>query len=67
MKSNLISGKERRSLKKKLHELKRFVRNFIHYNDIDHVYGGGLSKVESNDLLKIKTSEISRIENMLKL
>jgi len=67
MKSNLISGKERRSLKKKLHELKRFVRNFIHYNDIDNVYGGGLSRVESKDLIKTKESEISRIENMLKL
>ena len=65
--SNLISGKERRSLKKRLHELKRFVRNFIHYNDIDNVYGGGLSRVESKDLIKTKESEISRIENMLKL
>lgn len=65
--SNLISGKERRSLKKRLHELKRFVRNFVQYNDIDNIYGGGLSKVESNDLIKIKESEISRIENILKL
>lgn len=67
MKSNLISGKERRDLKKNLHELKRFVRYFDFYNDIDGVYGGGLSKSDSREVIYNKMSQISRIENMLKL
>lgn len=67
MTTNLISGKERRSLKKKLHELKRFVKNFHFYNDIDSVYGGGLSKIDSREIINNKMSQISRIENILKL
>jgi hypothetical protein len=64
---NLVSGKERREFKKKLHELKRFVRNYNHYNDIDRVYGGGLSDERSLEILNSKNLEISRIENILKL
>lgn len=67
MKSNLISGKERRELKKNLHELKRFVKNFHFYNDINSVYGGGLSKIDSREIIDNTMSQISRIENMLKL
>ena len=39
----LISGKLRRQKKKELAELKFYVKSFWHFEDIDRVYGGGLS------------------------
>jgi hypothetical protein len=61
----VISGKERRQVKKRLGELKRFVKMYWFYNDIEEVYGGGLSKKESLILLAEKQTEINELEREL--
>lgn len=58
----VISGKLRRLEKKHLAELKNFVKMFWFYNDIDKVYGGGLSDFESIKLLAEKKKEIENLE-----
>jgi hypothetical protein len=60
-----ISGSERRKLKKELSELKYFVKMFWHYEDIDRVYGGGLTDKECDDLIFKKNKEIEDLELLL--
>ena len=60
-----ISGSERRKLKKELSELKYFVKMFWHYEDIDRVYGGGLSDDKCNSLLEETGEKIKKIELIL--
>ena len=58
----VISGTERRQEKKKLAELKQFVKMFWYFEDIDRVYGGGLEDVECQKLLDQKNLEIKDLE-----
>ena len=63
----VISGTERRQEKKKLAELKQFVKMFCqpgyrYFEDIDRVYGGGLEDVECQKLLDQKNTEIKDLE-----
>ncbi len=60
-----ISGVERRKLKKELSELKSFVKTFWYYEDIDRVYGGGLSDDECNSLLEETGEKIKQLELIL--
>jgi len=60
-----ISGKERRLKKKELSELKMFLKYFWHYEDIDKVYGGGLSDSECNRIISETELKIKKIEDDL--
>ena len=61
----VISGKERRALKKELNQLKRYLKMFWYYDDIDRVYGGGLSDEEIEIILAKTKKEILRLETEL--
>ena len=61
--SYIISGKTRREMKKQLHLKRRQVRMSYYLNDIDEVYGGGISledleKYNQRLLLEIDMIEI---------
>ncbi len=60
-----ISGQARREKKKELSELKYFVKMFWHYEDIDRVYGGGLSDDECNETIAKAEEEIRMLESEL--
>lgn len=61
-----ISGKERRQVKKRLAELKRFIKMYWYYQDLEEVYGGHvLSKKESLILLAEKQTEVNELEAKL--
>ena len=63
----LIHGFERRQLKKKLAEMKQFLRMFNYYNDIDMVYGGGIDEDEKEKRLLEVQKEVNKIEFNLSL
>jgi hypothetical protein len=63
----LIHGFERRQLKKKLAEMKQFLRMFNYYNDIDTVYGGGIDDEEKEKRLLEVQNEVNKIEFNLSL
>ena len=63
----LIHGIERRKLKKKLAEMKQFLRMFNYYNDIDMVYGGGIDEDEKEKRLLEVQKEVNKIEFNLSL
>ena len=63
----LIHGFERRQLKKKLAEMKQFLRMFNYYNDIDTVYGGGIDEDEKEKRLLEVQKEVNKIEFNLSL
>ena len=63
----LIHGIERRKLKKKLAEMKQFLRMFNYYNDIDMVYGGGIDDNEKEKRLLEVQKEVNKIEFNLSL
>jgi|LakMenEpi03Aug12_release.lakeMendotaPanAssembly.Ray.scaffolds.fasta_scaffold4705682_1 hypothetical protein len=63
----LIHGIERRKLKKKLAEMKQFLRMFNYYNDIDIVYGGGIDEEEKEKRLLEVQKEVNKIEFNLSL
>jgi hypothetical protein len=60
-----ISGLERRVKKKELVELKRYVRNFWLYEDINRVYGGGLTKEQANNAIYKAKLQIESLERQL--
>lgn len=57
-----ISGQERRLKKKELSEMKSFVENFWHWEDLDRVYGGGMSDKKCEDLINSYKEKISILE-----
>jgi len=61
----VISGDERRQEKKRLAELKQFVKMFWYFEDIDRVYGGGLEDEKCEKLLEQKNKEIKVLEEKL--
>jgi len=63
----VISGQLRRQEKKKLNELKRFVKMFWYYQDINRVYGAGLSDNDCNKLLNDTKEEIDLLEHQLSI
>lgn len=63
----IIHGIERRKLKKKLAEMKQFLRMFNYYNDIDIVYGGGVDDEEKEKRLLEVQNEVNKIEFNLSL
>jgi hypothetical protein len=63
----LIHGIERRKLKKKLSEMKYFLKMFNYYNDIDIVYGGGIDDNEKEKRLLEVQKEVNKIEFNLSL
>lgn len=60
-----VSGLERRVLKKELSVLKTYVKNFWHYQDIDNVYGGGLTEEECKNTLDKCKKKIEDLEKEL--
>ena len=62
----LISGDERRKLKKKLSLAKAYDRMFWFYQDVDSVYGGGLSDEEALERKKELENEIECMQKQLK-
>lgn len=60
-----IHGKERKIKKKILSKLKYFVKMFWYYEDLNRVYGGGLSNEECTKILKEKELEINELERIL--
>jgi len=60
-----ISGLERRAKKKELVELKRYVNNFWLYEDIDRVYGGGLTKEQASNAIDKAKLQIEALERQL--
>jgi len=63
----LISGKERRIVKKELSNLKQFVKMFWFYEDIDRVYGGGMKDENCQKILDQKNIEIKVLEDKLQV
>lgn len=63
----LIHGIERRKLKKKLSEMKYFLKMFNYYNDIDIVYGGGIDEEEKEKRLLEVQNEVNKIQIKLSL
>ncbi len=61
----VINGKERRQVKKELGELKRFIKMYWFYDDIEVMYGGGLSKKDSLILLAEKQTQVNELERKL--
>jgi len=61
----VISGKKRRELKKKLNLNKRLLKMNRFYNDIDKVYGGGLTEEQLTSSEKRLKKEITQWENLL--
>lgn len=47
----LISGDLRRQKKKELSQLKSYVKNFWHHEDIERIYGGGLDDQTCHKLI----------------
>lgn len=58
----LISGSARRAKKQKLNELKRFVKMFWFYEDIDRVYGGGSDDETCNKLINDTKKSIAELQ-----
>jgi hypothetical protein len=63
----LIHGIERRKLKKKLSEMKYFLKMFNYYNDIDIVYGDGIDEEEKEKRLLEVQNEVNKIQIKLSL
>ena len=61
----VISGEERRAVKKELNILKRHVKMFWHLEDVDRVYGGGMSDEEAKEYLTKTKKEIKLLEEKL--
>jgi hypothetical protein len=61
----VIFGKKRRALKKELGKLKRSVKTFWYWEDIDRVYGGGMTDEDANIYLTKTKKEITVLENKL--
>lgn len=64
-----IHGKERRVLKKELGELKRFIKNFWYYRQLDkdmsHFYGGSENyPMSDEDAQKVYDKNCIKIQNL---
>ena len=62
-----ISGQERRLEKKRLSQLKYFVKMFWFNENIDRVYGGGMEEENCLKLLQEKQKEIDELEKELSI
>ena len=60
-----ISGKERRELRKHLAQLKRYRSRFWYIQDIETVYGNGMTKAEAEQEFTDLEKEIVEIEKQL--
>lgn len=58
----LISGELRRQKKKELSQLKSYVKNFWHHEDIHRVYGSGLDDTTCQKLISEAEDKIKEIE-----
>lgn len=61
----VIHGEERREYKKHLSILKHCYKNFWRYEDVDRVYGGGISDIEYEHIIRRMEDEIQLVEEML--
>lgn len=61
----VISGQKRRELKKKLSLNKQLLKMNRFYNDIDEVYGGGMTEQELTDYEDKLKKEITQQETLL--
>lgn len=64
---NLISGKHRREVKKRIAELNQFVKMFWLYEDIDRVYGAGMPDEECNTIIEKAKQDIMDLEASLNI
>lgn len=62
----VISGKERRELKKELNALKTCLKMFWHWEYIDRVNGHGMDDDDCENYLTITKKEITLLQNKLK-
>lgn len=65
MSEYLISGNQRRQIKAELSELKRFVNNFWHYEDIDRIHGGGMDDATCYKIIQNYKDRIDHLESEL--
>lgn len=63
----LISGKKRKELKKKFNLNKRLLRMTRFYNDIDEVYGGGMTEEELIEYENRLKKEITKQKKLLNI
>jgi len=61
----LISGDLRRQKKKKLNQLKSYVKNFWQCEDIHRIYGGGLDDITCKKLISEAEDQIKELELQL--
>lgn len=61
----IINGDLRRQEKKRLSLMKYFVRNFWIHEDVNRVYGGGMSDEECENIIQDKQKEINILEKKL--
>ena len=61
----LISGKERKKMKKKLSILKRAKKMFWYFEDVHRVYGCGMTDAEAENLLNTYDDKIKEFEFLL--
>lgn len=61
----IISGDERRKAKKEYNRMKRFLKMFWFYEDIDRVYGGGMSDEEAVKMLAKIEAQAKELEEKL--
>jgi len=65
MSEYLISGNQRRQIKKELSELKRFVGSFWHYENLDRAYGGGMDDAGCYRIIQNYNDRIAHLESEL--
>jgi len=65
MSEYLISGNQRRQIKKELSELKRFVDSFWHYENLDRAYGGGMDDAGCYRIIQNYNDRIAHLESEL--
>jgi hypothetical protein len=61
----IIHGEERRKMKKEYHGMRRFLKMFWFYEDIDRVYGGGMTDKEANNMLAEIEIKVKELEEKL--
>jgi hypothetical protein len=65
MSEYLISGNQRRQIKKELSELKRFVGSFWHYENLERAHGGGMDDAGCYRIIQNYNDRIAHLESEL--
>jgi len=65
MSEYLISGNQRRQIKKELSELKRFVGSFWYYENLERAHGGGMDDAGCYRIIQNYNDRIAHLESEL--